>query len=82
MTRTFPFVHKHLIKQIESLNINKKKKVLKTWSRASTIVPIMIGHVRHAVTICSRVLKSLGFQTFKDLSYLGSMQYCKGIIMD
>ncbi|BEI31707.1 30S ribosomal protein S19 (chloroplast) [Bryopsis sp. KO-2023] len=44
MTRTFPFVANHLLKKIEQLNKQKKKKVLKTWSRSSTIVPIMIGH--------------------------------------
>ncbi len=49
MTRTFPFVANHLLKKIEQLNKQKVKKVLKTWSRSSTIVPIMIGHVRHEV---------------------------------
>lgn len=44
MTRTFPFVAHHLLKKIEQLNKQKKKKVLKTWSRSSTIVPMMIGH--------------------------------------
>lgn len=44
MTRTFPFVANHLLKKIEQLNKQKKKKVLKTWSRCSTIVPMMIGH--------------------------------------
>nr|YP_009330324.1 30S ribosomal protein S19 [Lambia antarctica]ANN39055.1 30S ribosomal protein S19 [Lambia antarctica] len=44
MTRTFPFVADHLLKKIEQLNKQKIKKVLKTWSRSSTIVPIMIGH--------------------------------------
>lgn len=47
MTHTFPFVSQTLIKKIEQLNLIKKKQVLKTWSRSSTIVPIMIGHVRH-----------------------------------
>lgn len=44
MTRTFPFVANHLLKKIEQLNKQKKKKVIKTWSRSSTIVPMMIGH--------------------------------------
>ena len=39
-----PFVAKHLLKKIQKLNKQKDKKVLQTWSRASTIVPIMIGH--------------------------------------
>nr|AHK09983.1 ribosomal protein S19 [Prototheca wickerhamii] len=47
MTRSLkkiPFVANHLLKKIERLNIQDKKKVIKTWSRASTIVPLMIGH--------------------------------------
>uniref|UniRef100_UPI003001141E ribosomal protein S19 n=1 Tax=Prototheca miyajii TaxID=2034260 RepID=UPI003001141E len=42
--KTIPFVANHLFKKIEKLNKKKKKNVIKTWSRASTIVPIMIGH--------------------------------------
>jgi small subunit ribosomal protein S19 len=39
-----PFVAGHLLKKIEKLNLQKEKKVVITWSRSSTIVPIMIGH--------------------------------------
>ncbi len=39
-----PFVADHLLKKIEKLNVKGKKEVLKTWSRASMIVPPMIGH--------------------------------------
>nr|YP_009690608.1 ribosomal protein S19 [Lindsaea linearis]QEG57388.1 ribosomal protein S19 [Lindsaea linearis] len=39
-----PFVANHLIKEIENLNIRGEKKLVITWSRASAIVPIMIGH--------------------------------------
>ena len=39
-----PFVADHLLKKIERLNAQSEKKVVKTWSRASTIVPVMIGH--------------------------------------
>ena len=34
----------HLLKKVERLNTQGEKKVIKTWSRASTIVPVMIGH--------------------------------------
>lgn len=47
MAQTFPFVSQTLLKKIEQLNAMQKKQVLKTWSRSSTIVPVMIGHVRH-----------------------------------
>ncbi|MCC5912592.1 MAG: 30S ribosomal protein S19 [Clostridiaceae bacterium] len=39
-----PFVHATLLKKIEEMNSKDEKKVLKTWSRASTIFPQMIGH--------------------------------------
>jgi len=47
MTRSFykgPFVAYHLLKKINILNKNQKKEVIKTWSRASMILPSMIGH--------------------------------------
>lgn len=39
-----PFVHKGLLKKIEQMNEKNEKKVLKVWSRSSTIFPQMIGH--------------------------------------
>ncbi len=39
-----PFVAEKLLKRIEAMNESGKKEVLKTWSRASTIYPQMIGH--------------------------------------
>lgn len=39
-----PFVDGHLKEKIEALNARNEKKVVKTWSRRSTIVPEMIGH--------------------------------------
>lgn len=39
-----PFVADHLMKKIEALNAKNEKQVIKTWSRASTILPQMIGH--------------------------------------
>jgi len=39
-----PFVADHLLSKIEKLNEKGQKQVIKTWSRASTIVPQMIGH--------------------------------------
>ncbi|MGK7891257.1 MAG: 30S ribosomal protein S19 [Leptolyngbyaceae cyanobacterium] len=39
-----PFIADHLLKKIEALNAKQEKKVIKTWSRASTILPQMIGH--------------------------------------
>ena len=39
-----PFVDGHLLKKIQSLNDNNEKRVVKTWSRRSMIVPEMVGH--------------------------------------
>ncbi|WP_244834356.1 30S ribosomal protein S19 [Clostridium sp. BJN0001] len=43
-TKKAPFVHEGLFKKIEEMNANGEKKVVKTWSRSSTIFPQMIGH--------------------------------------
>ena len=39
-----PFIADSLLTKIEKLNVKGDKQVIKTWSRASTIVPEMIGH--------------------------------------
>jgi small subunit ribosomal protein S19 len=39
-----PFVDEHLLKKVQVLNDANEKRVVKTWSRRSTIVPDMIGH--------------------------------------
>ena len=39
-----PFADASLLKKIEALNATDSKQVVKTWSRRSTIFPIMIGH--------------------------------------
>ncbi len=39
-----PFVDPKLLKKIEAMNKSGDKKVIRTWSRASTIFPQMVGH--------------------------------------
>ena len=39
-----PFVQDSLMKKIESMNERNDKSVVKTWSRASTVFPEMVGH--------------------------------------
>ena len=39
-----PFIQPVLLKRVQELNKNGEKKVLKTWSRSSTIFPDFIGH--------------------------------------
>jgi small subunit ribosomal protein S19 len=39
-----PFVADSLLTKIEKLNQKNEKQVIKTWSRASTILPQMVGH--------------------------------------
>ncbi len=52
-----PFVSPKLLRKIEQMNDRNEKKVIRTWSRASTIFPQMVGHTlavhngRHHVPI-------------------------------
>jgi small subunit ribosomal protein S19 len=39
-----PFVDRHLQTKIDDLNKRQEKKVIKTWSRRSTVTPEMVGH--------------------------------------
>ena len=39
-----PFVAFSLVKKIDALNDANEKKIVKTWSRASTILPSFVGH--------------------------------------
>jgi len=47
MSRSFkkgPYVDEKLLNKIRELNRKRKKIIVKTWSRNSTIFPIMVGH--------------------------------------
>ncbi|MBM4268283.1 MAG: 30S ribosomal protein S19 [Deltaproteobacteria bacterium] len=39
-----PFVDDHLMKKVEAMNNETEKRVIRTWSRRSTVVPEMLGH--------------------------------------
>lgn len=39
-----PFVDEHLLRKIAALNESREKRVIRTWSRRSTITPDMVGH--------------------------------------
>jgi small subunit ribosomal protein S19 len=39
-----PFIDEHLLKKVLAMNTSGERKVTKTWSRRSTIIPDMIGH--------------------------------------
>jgi small subunit ribosomal protein S19 len=39
-----PFVDDHLAKKVEAMNASGDRKVIKTWSRRSTITPEFVGH--------------------------------------
>ena len=43
-TKKGPFIDNHLQVKVEAMNARNEKKVLRTWSRRSTIVPEMVGH--------------------------------------
>jgi small subunit ribosomal protein S19 len=47
MTRSLkkgPFVDDHLLKKVDDQNAARERRVIKTWSRRSTIIPDMVGH--------------------------------------
>jgi small subunit ribosomal protein S19 len=39
-----PFVDEHLLAKVAALNASREKRVIKTWSRRSTVIPDMVGH--------------------------------------
>ena len=39
-----PFVDDHLLKKVDAQNTAGERRVIKTWSRSSTIFPEMVGH--------------------------------------
>ena len=39
-----PFIDEHLQKKVDAMNRERDKKVIKSWSRRSTIIPEMVGH--------------------------------------
>lgn len=39
-----PYIEERLLKKIENMNEKSEKRVIKTWSRRSTIFPQMVGH--------------------------------------
>ncbi|MBA2666661.1 MAG: 30S ribosomal protein S19 [Trueperaceae bacterium] len=39
-----PFVDDHLLKKVDAANATNDRKVIKTWSRRSTVIPEMVGH--------------------------------------
>ena len=43
-TKKGPFIDDHLMVKIETMNRSNDKKVVRTWSRRSTIHPDMVGH--------------------------------------
>ena|SRR5947209_422293 len=43
-TKKGPFIDAHVMKRIEDMNKRNEKKVLRTWSRRSTVHPDMVGH--------------------------------------
>ena len=39
-----PFIDLHLMRKVETMNTGRDKRVIRTWSRRSTISPEMVGH--------------------------------------
>src|SRR5512147_192009 len=43
-TKKGPFIDAHIVAKVEDMNARNEKKVVRTWSRRSTIIPEMVGH--------------------------------------
>jgi small subunit ribosomal protein S19 len=43
-TKKGPYVHESLLKKIQAMNAVNDKRVIRTWARASMIIPEMVGH--------------------------------------
>jgi small subunit ribosomal protein S19 len=39
-----PFIDAHLLKKVDAINASGEKRIVRTWSRRSTITPEMVGH--------------------------------------
>jgi small subunit ribosomal protein S19 len=55
-----PFVEQRLLERIQAMNANNEKRMIRTWSRTSTIFPEMVGHTiavhdgrKHVPVFCS-----------------------------
>jgi small subunit ribosomal protein S19 len=66
-----PFVEERLMKRIQAMNEKGEKKVVKTWSRASTIFPDMVGHTiavhdgrKHVPVYCTEDMVGLKLGEF------------------
>ena len=58
-----PFIDDHLMKKVVETQKTKSKKVIKTWSRRSTIIPDMVGHTiavhdgrKHVPVYCTEAM--------------------------
>ncbi|MGI6702203.1 MAG: 30S ribosomal protein S19 [Christensenellales bacterium] len=66
-----PFVEERLMTRIRKMNESGEKKVIKTWSRASTIFPEMVGHTiavhdgkKHVPVYCTEDMVGLKLGEF------------------
>lgn len=66
-----PFVEERLMNRVKSMNAKGEKKVIKTWSRASTIFPDMVGHTiavhdgrKHVPVYCTEDMVGLKLGEF------------------
>ena len=77
-----PFVEERLMKRIDAMNAANEKKVVKTWSRASTIFPEMVGHTiavhdgrKHVPVFISEDM--VGHRAWRIRSYKNIQRSCR-----
>ena len=67
-----PYVAPELLKRVEEMNEKNEKKVLKTWSRSSTIFPAFVGHTI-AVHDGRKHVPSMSRRTWSATSWVSSL---------
>ena len=72
-----PFVEERLMKRIDAMNAANEKKVVKTWSRASTIFPEMVGHTIAVHDGRKHVPVFIRPQTWRIRSYKNIQRSCR-----
>jgi len=87
MTRSLKkgaFVDEHLLKKLDAMNESGERKVIKTWSRRSTIIPDMIGHTfavhdgrKHVPVYVSESMVATSWVSSHQLEPLSSTQHKK-----
>ena len=68
-----PFIEPRLLQKVEAMNQKNEKRVIKTWSRASTVFPQMVGHTIAGVVTDARDQVLMTFFSLRE--FIWSMRF-------